>query len=107
MICKIAGWVLGGVQFGVLVMVLFEPLVMPRGLGVLGYAVWVLAQVLLWGVQVTVPAHFCKIGGRVLGMQSGRCCFGMVLGVHFEVLVMVLVHVCEIDGRVLWECCSG
>ena len=37
-------------------------------LGVLGYAVWVLAQVLLWGVQVTVPAHFCKIGGRVLGM---------------------------------------
>ena len=37
----------------------------------LGYAVWVLAQVLLGGVQVTVPAHFCKISGRVLGMQSG------------------------------------
>ena len=23
------------------------------------------------GVQVTVPAHFCKIGGRALCMQSG------------------------------------
>ena len=23
------------------------------------------------GCEVTVPAHFCKIGGRVLGMQSG------------------------------------
>ena len=31
----------------------------------------------------------------------------MVFGVLFEVLVMVLVHVCEIYGRVLLECCSG
>ena len=72
MICEIAGWVLGGMQFGVLVMVLFESLVMPRA-----HFIWIggarvcSLQVLLWGVQVTVPAHFCKIGGRVLGMQSG------------------------------------
>ena len=38
----------------------------------LEHAVWVLVQVLFWGVQVTVRAHFCKIDGRVLaGMQSG------------------------------------
>ena len=36
----------------------------------LGYAVWVLAQV-LWGVQVTVPAHFYKISDKMLSMQSG------------------------------------
>ena len=30
-----------------------------------------------------------------------------MFGVLFEVLVMVRVHVCEIDGWVLWECCSG
>ena len=57
---------------------LFELLVMVRAQfiwingRVLGHAVWVLVQVLFWGVQVTVRAHFCKIDGRVLGgMQSG------------------------------------
>ena len=33
----------------------------------IGHAVWVLVQVLFWGVQVTVQAHFFKIDGRVLG----------------------------------------
>ena len=52
-ICEIDGWVLGGVQFGVL----FEVLVMARGYfcktddRVLGHAAWigVLAQDLCWG----------------------------------------------------------
>ena len=58
--------------------VLFELLVMVRAQFIwingrmLRHAVWVLVQVLFWGMQGTVRAHFCKIDGRVLGgMQSG------------------------------------
>ena len=58
---------------------------------VLGHIVWVLAQVVLWGVAwvlfevlVTVWAHFCEIDGRVLGgmqvtapAQFCQFCFGV------------------------------
>ena len=70
MICEIVGWVLGGVQLGVLVMVLLEPLVMPRA-----HFIWIGgARVCSLGACAGAAlgcAHFCKIGGRVLGMQSG------------------------------------
>ena len=51
MICEIDGWVLGGMQFGV----------------VLGC--WCMC---CFGVLVAVRAQFCEIDGRVLrGMQFG------------------------------------
>ena len=54
MICEIAGWVPGGMQFGVLVLVLFELLVMAR-------------------------AHFIWIDGRVTACSLGAGA-GAVLG---------------------------
>ena len=71
MICEIDGRVLGGMQFGVLVQVLFE-----------GGGAFLrdrrLVQVLL-EVLVTVWAHYCETDGRVLG--------GMQFGVLAEVLL--------------------
>ena len=75
MICEIDGWVLEGMQFGVLVRMTFvggaddrrslARLCESDG-GVLGrLQCGMLAQLLLWGVG------FCKIDGRVLGMQFG------------------------------------
>ena len=55
MICKIDGWVLGGVQFGELVQVLIQVPVTAWAHfykidgRVQRYAAWVLAQVLFWG----------------------------------------------------------
>ena len=70
--CEIYGGVLGGMQFGVLVQVSFEPRASclrdwrPGA----GHAVW---QVLmLLEVLVMVRARFCEIDGRVLlGVLEG------------------------------------
>ena len=119
-ICEIDDWVLRGMQFGVLVQVLFRgagaSAVGGAGDGV-GLCVCVraflrdsrlgargscwrrccfgaLAQVLL---EVTVRAHFCKIAGRVLGgMQFGMLV--QVLGAFFARLTAGCLGACS-----LWE----
>ena len=82
----------------------------------------------VWGAFWGAVGGACVIDGWVLaGMQGdgagalidarvqGACrlgwwwwwCFGMLLGVLFNVLVMARVHFREIDGWLLWGCCLG
>ena len=79
-----------------------------RRLGARGVQFGVLVQV-LFGVLFAGDT-FARLTAVCLGMQVAcwcRCCFRVLHGVLLEVLVTARAHFCEIDSRVLWECRLG